>query len=166
METFKEGDKVIYGGHGMGKIDGIVEKDIQGHRLKFYEISFEGINSKIFIPINNVEKVGLRRPIDSSELDAVFSKLKNNDIEIDPSDWKNRYRENLEKLKSGNIFKIAEVIRDLTILNKKKTLSMREMELLEKAKKVFTDEISAVKNTTPDEVMRFLDSLFDKKSQQ
>lgn len=165
MENFKEGDMVIYGGHGMGKIDRIVEKNIQGHKLKFFEISFEGINSKIFIPVNNVEKVGLRKPIDFSELDALFSKFEEHDIKIDPSDWKNRYRENFDKLKSGNIFKIAEVIRDLTILNSKKTLSMREMELLDKAKKVFIDEVSEVKKTSPDEVGKFLDSLLDKENQ-
>ncbi len=159
MKRFSKGEKVIYGAHGVGVVNKVVEKEIQGQKLKFYEIFFEDSNSKIFIPVERIDRAGVRKLIEPEEIKEVFSKFQSPVEFMDISDWKSRYRENLEKVKSGNIFQIAEVIRDLSLLNRKKPLSMRERELLEKAKKIFVDEISEVKNTSPDEIRKKLDSL-------
>ena len=113
MQTFKVGDKAVYPGQGVGEVMGIEHKDIAGQRQSFYVLKIMENGMKILIPINKVGSVGLRSLIDEKAVVKVYTILKQKDISVDSATWNRRYREYMEKIKTGSVFEIAEVLRDL-----------------------------------------------------
>ena len=124
--SFKVGDKAVYPGQGVGEVMGIEHKEVAGQRQSFYVLRILENGMRIMIPINKVGSVGLREIISEDDVKQVYSILKEKDISVDSTTWNRRYREYMEKIKTGSVFEIAEVMRDLYVLKKTKTLSVKD----------------------------------------
>lgn len=158
---FKVGDLAVYPAHGVGVIESIESKQISGSEQKFYIMRILDNGMTIMIPIDNVESVGLREVIDEKEIPKVYEILMNRDVEIDTQTWNRRYREYSEKIKTGSLFEIAEVLRDLVLLKYDKTLSFGERKMLDMAKNLLVKEISIVKNVDEQLVADEIQRLFE-----
>jgi CarD family transcriptional regulator len=141
---FQVGDKIVYPMHGAGVIEAIEEKEIQGTKHQYFVIMMPCSNMKVMIPIDKVLKSGIRLVEDLSTLKKVL--LLFEDGEVDQTvTWKQRHLYNTEKLKTGEMKAGAEVIRDLFLINKNKTLNSSEKQLLDQAKKIFLSELGIIK---------------------
>ncbi len=159
---FKVGDLAVYPAHGVGVIERIETKEISGCSQDFYVIRILDSDMIVMIPTNNAKNVGLRDIIPESEVPKLYSilKKKNNNIKkLDKRTWNRRYREHMEKIKTGSIYDVAEVYRDLTILGKEKELSFGEKKLLSTAKSLLIKEISLAKNIDEEEVKKDLENI-------
>ena len=142
MVSFKVGDNAVYPGHGVGKILAIETKEILGNKQTFYSIQIVETGMKIMIPRDNVASVGLRPIISKQEASEVVAILKIKDVKIDNQTWNRRYREYMEKIKTGSVFEIAEVLRDLFLLKVDKELSFGERKMLDTARNLLLKELS------------------------
>ncbi len=159
---FKEGDLAVYPAHGVGVIERIERKEISGKYQDFYVMRILDKDMIIMIPTDNAKNVGLRDLIEESEIPKIYSilKKKNNNIKkMDKRTWNRRYREHMEKLKTGSVYDVAEVYRDLMSLSKEKELSFGEKKLLNTAKSLLVKEISLAKNVDEEEVKRDLERI-------
>jgi CarD family transcriptional regulator len=152
MQTFKVGDKAVYPGQGVGEVMGIEHKDIAGQRQSFYVLKIMENGMKILIPINKVGSVGLRSLIDEKAVNKVYTILKQKDISVDSATWNRRYREYMEKIKTGSVFEIAEVLRDLYLLRSDKDLSFGERKMLDNAKQLIVKELAVARKWTEEKV--------------
>jgi CarD family transcriptional regulator len=142
---FKEGDLAVYPAHGVGIIETIETKEISGCRQDFYTIRILDNNMKIMVPTRNVNNVGLREIIGQKEIPKLYSILKKRDMVIDNQTWNRRYREYMDKIKTGSVFEVAEVYRDLLMLKEEKDLSFGERKMLDTARSLLVKEISLAK---------------------
>jgi CarD family transcriptional regulator len=140
---FKVGQKVVYPNHGIGTIEQIEQKQIGAVALPFYTLRLAATNSLVLVPVSNASEVGLRRPITSGECDVLFKALAN-DFATPANDWKDRFKEFSEKMRTGNIFEAADVLKHLTYLSNLKPLSFREQRMLERARYLVISELAAV----------------------
>ena len=162
MQTsFKTGDKAVYPGQGVGEVMGIEHKDIAGQRQSFYVLKIMENGMKILIPINKVGSVGLRSLIDEKAVTKVYGILKQKDISVDSATWNRRYREYMEKIKTGSVFEIAEVLRDLYLLKFDKDLSFGERKMLDTARNLLIKELSLAKGVNEDDIETDLKSIFN-----
>jgi len=138
---FKVGDVVVYPAHGVAEIQSIEERDISGTKLSFMIMKVLDTMMTVMVPVNNVNNVGIRPLISKIEIEKVYGILKQKDVQIDNQTWNRRYREYMEKIKSGNSTEIAEVLRDLNILKKGKELSFGERKMYDTAKTLLVNEI-------------------------
>ncbi|MGB9814253.1 MAG: CarD family transcriptional regulator [Thermovenabulum sp.] len=157
---FNIGDKVVYPMHGAGIIEAIEEKEILGEKHKYYVMRIPLNNMKIMIPINNVKEIGIRQVAGDEEIEEVFKILKGAKSKM-PTNWNHRYRANLEKIKSGNIFQVAEVVRNLSIREREKGLSTGERRMLENAKQILISEIVLSKNIDAEDANRLIEQAFN-----
>lgn len=142
MSQFKAGDNVVYPGHGVGQIVAIETKEIMGCKQIFYSIEIKGSSSKkIMVPQKNAENNGLRPIISRDDADKVIEILQQKDIKIDKQTWNRQYREYMEKIKTGSVYEIAEVLRDLFLLNMDKDLAYGQKNLLGKARQLLLREL-------------------------
>ena len=118
--VFKLGDKAVYPAHGVGVIERIENKEISGTIFSFYVMRILDSDMTIMVPTGNVQNVGLRRLITGDKVDKVYKIFQKKDVVIDTSTWNRRYRDYMEKIKTGSVFEIAEVMRDLYVLKKTK----------------------------------------------
>src|SRR5471032_930934 len=160
MQTFKVGDKAVYPGQGVGEVMGIEHKDIAGQRQSFYVLKIMENGMKILIPINKVGSVGLRSLIDEKAVTKVYTILKQKDISVDSATWNRRYREYMEKIKTGSIFEIAEVLRNLFLLRHSKDLSFGERKMLDQAKHLLVKEISLAKKAKEEVIEQEIQTIF------
>lgn len=142
MAKFKVGDNAVYPGYGVGQITAIDIKEISGNRLTFYSIKILESGMKIMVPTDNAETVGLRPIISKTEADKVIDILKDRDVKVDNQTWNRRYREYMEKIKTGSVYEIAEVLRDLFVLKVDKELSFGERKMLDTARGLLLKELS------------------------
>src|SRR5207302_3278796 len=161
MQTFKVGDKAVYPGQGVGEVMGIEHKDIAGQRQSFYVLKIMENGMKILIPINKVGSVGLRSLIDEKAVNKVYGILKQKDISVDSATWNRRYREYMEKIKTGSVFEIAEVLRDLYLLKFDKDLSFGERKMLDTARNLLIKELSLAKGVNEDDIEGDLKTIFN-----
>lgn len=157
---FNIGDKVVYPMHGAGVIESIEEKEILGSRKKYYVMNMPVGDIKVMIPMDNVERIGLRDVIGKGALGEVFEILESVEESTNPN-WNRRYRANMDKIKSGNIFKVAEVVRSLLLRERKKGLSSGERKMLESAKQILMSELLMVKGIDRNEIADYLEKLFN-----
>lgn len=143
---FKVGDNAVYPGHGVGRITSIEIKEILGNKQTFYCLQIIDSGMKIMVPMDNVQSVGLRPIISRDEANKVIEILKETDVKIDNQTWNRRYREYMEKIKTGSVFEIAEVLRDLFILKVDKELSFGERKMLDTARTLLIKELALVNN--------------------
>lgn len=145
MSSFKVGDNAVYPGHGVGKIKAIESKEILGSNHTFYSIEILETGMKIMVPTNNAQSVGLRPIISDQEADKVLGILRETNVKIDNQTWNRRYREYMEKIKTGSVYEIAEVLRDLFLLKVDKELSFGERKMLDTARGLLLRELSLAK---------------------
>lgn len=139
---FDVGDMAVYPAHGVGKIEAIETREVGDLQQVFYVIRIMDTNMVIMIPTKSSDHVGLRAIIDSDEVDNVYSILQKKGEGIASKPWNQRYREYMEKIKTGSIYEIAEVLRDLYILKEDKTLSFGERKMMDTAQNLIIKEIS------------------------
>lgn len=152
MEAFKVGDNAVYPGHGVGKVVSIDTKEILGQKKTFYTIQILDSGMKIMVPLDNVKSVGLRPIISSTEAAEVLTILKMTEVKIDNQTWNRRYREYMEKIKTGSVFEIAAVLRDLFLLKVDKELSFGERKMLDTARGLLMKELTLA--TTQEELAK------------
>ncbi len=134
------GDKVVYPMHGAGIIEAIEEQEVLGERQHYYILKLSYGGMRVLIPLRNIEHVGLREVIGMPEVSRVFEVLKESP-EKSTCNWNQRFHANLTKIKSGNIYEVAEVVRNLMMQNKIKKLSAGERRLLETARQILVSEL-------------------------
>jgi len=141
---FRIGDKVVYPMHGAGVIEAIEEREVLGERQQYYIMRLPLGDLKVMIPINNVSNIGLRGVIGEAEVDKVIQILKENKGKMAAS-WNRRYRANLEKIKSGDVYEVAEVVRNLILREREKGLSTGERKMLDSARQILISELVLAK---------------------
>jgi len=157
---FNIGDKVVYPMHGAGIIEAIEEKEILGEKQKYYVMRIPIGNMKVMIPLKNIKDIGVRQVAGDDEIAEVLNILRGEKSKMS-ANWNRRYRANMEKIKSGNIFQLAEVVRNLTIRDKEKGLSTGERKMLENAKHILVSEIVLSKNITEEEALQLIENAFN-----
>ena len=140
--AFEIGDKVIYPNHGLGVIERIETKTIMGTTCGFYQLRMAG-ETTVFVPVDNVDGVGLRRAITDDEVERLFSLLGDGKIDSHQN-WKGRFKDNSDRMRTGSIYDVVEVLKSLTFLAKSKSLSFREKRMLDRAKFLVVSEITEV----------------------
>lgn len=150
------GNKVVYPMHGAGVIEEIEEKKILGETRKYYILKLPCGDMKVMIPIETSNNVGVREIISEEELKEVIATLKDDSSEM-PSNWNRRYRENMEKLKTGDAFEVAKVVRNLVRIDREKKLSTGEKKMLSNAKQILLSEIILVRNIEQNEANDIID---------
>jgi CarD family transcriptional regulator len=160
-QEFSPGDLAVYPAHGVGRIEAIESREIGGNRMDFYIMKILENGMVIMIPTKNVDSVGLRSVIHKNDVDKVYeimtSKRENT---IDNQTWNRRYREYMDKIKTGSLYDVAEVFRDLFILKLTKDLSFGERKLLDTAKGLLLKELCTAKDKDEKAIMAEIESLF------
>jgi len=156
---FKIGDKVVYPMHGAGVIEAIEEKEVLGDKRSYYIMKMPFGNMKVMIPIDNIDEIGLRQVVDPEDVNKVITILQDTDSSMS-ANWNRRYRANMEKIKSGNIYEVAEVVRNLTLRDKDKGLSTGERKMLENARQILISELVLAKEEKEDSIKNMLEELF------
>ncbi len=156
---YKIGDKAVYPGHGVGEIISIEIKKIEGQELSFYIMKIIDTDLKIMIPTNNPKSAGIRDLIEVEKIPEVYGILREQDIKIDNVAWNKRFKDYNEKLKSGSLFEIAEVLRDLFVLKKRKELSFGEKRMYEMAINLLSQEISIVKSIEKEDIIEEIEKI-------
>jgi len=153
---FDIGDKVVYPMHGAGTIVSIEEREILGNIHKYYIMKLPINQMKVMVPVKNAEEVGLRSISDEKTMDEVIKELSSiEEIEV-PKNWNRRYRFNLEKIKSGDLIQIAEVVKCLENLDQKKSLSTGERKILTEARQIIVSEMALVYNKGVEEITKII----------
>ena len=165
--TFQIGDKVIYPNHGLGVVQGIETKTILGTTCGFYHLRIVANETTVLVPVSNVDGVGLRRAISDEDVERLFGLLGDGKID-NHQNWKGRFKDNSDKMRSGSIYDVADVLKSLTFLAKSKSLSFREKRMLDRAKFLVVSEISEVSHEVTaaieEKVDRALDRCFTTKN--
>ena len=146
MELLKVGDKAVYPGHGVGQITSIEDKDIMGNKLTFYSMEIFESGTKIMIPKNRLKSIGIRPVASKKQAKEVINILsdKNNEEnqKFSGKNWQKRHQSYMDKIKTGSIYEIAKVIRDLNHIKEEKELSYGEKRMMDKAKNILYSELS------------------------
>ena len=131
---FDIGDMAVYPADGVGVIEAIENREVMGNKQHFYVMKILGNNAKIMIPKNGAESVGLREVITEEEIPRIYEILSERDVPVDKQTWNKRYKEYWEKIKTGSVYEIAKVLRDLFTLKLDKDLSFGERKMMDTAK--------------------------------
>ena len=158
---FQIGQLAVYPAHGVGLIESIQERVISGDVHKFYIMRLLDNDMIIMIPMSNAENVGLRDIIDSTSVPEVYEILSLRPSRINNQTWNRRYRDYMDKIKTGSPFRVAEVLRDLTLLKTEKDLSFGERKMLDTAKNLLVKELSLVNEKQEDEIEAQLQELLE-----
>jgi CarD family transcriptional regulator len=145
--TFKIGQKVVYPNHGVTVVEKIAPSQVDGSERTCYHLRLLSSNSKVMVPKDNLDLVGLRPLSEMRELRAAFSVLEDGNVDAH-KDWKGRYKQNVEKMKTGRITEVAEVLKNLRFVSQRKSLSFREKKMYERAKHFIVSEVAHVKGLT------------------
>lgn len=148
---FDIGDKVVYPNHGVGVIEDIKKRAIAGADQDFYHLRILANETVVMVPVGNSQQVGLRKIFGRPQVKKLFNHLRDSEFEIH-TNWKGRYKENAEKMRSGHLFEMADVLKNLMHLSQKKALSYREKRMYEKAKYLIISEIAMVQGRPEHEV--------------
>ena len=140
---FKIGDKVIYPNHGLGVVEKVEEKTILGTTCGFFHLRILSNETTVLVPVANVDNVGLRRAITDEEVERLFQLLGDGKID-NHQNWKGRFKDNSDRMRTGSIYDVVEVLKSLTFLARSKNLSFREKRMLDRAKFLVVSEISEV----------------------
>ncbi len=157
MDSLKIGDKVIYPAQGLGIIEDIQEESFDGQSLHTFYIRLQSSNTLVVIPSNSAAEIGLRRPISQKSVNEFFQFLKTCPVDMG-SDWKDRYKENIDLMKSGQLKDMGIVYKTLFLLSQTKPLSFREKKMLEKSRELIITELSVSSCTAPEKISSKLNS--------
>lgn len=165
--SFQIGDKVIYPNHGLGVVEKVEEKTILGTTTGFFHLRIIANETTVLVPVANVDNVGLRRAITDEEVDRLFTLLGDGKID-NHQNWKGRFKDNSDKMRTGSLYDVVDVLKSLTHLSKSKSLSFREKRMLDRARFLVVSEISEVTAepllTIEDKVTRALERCLTMKA--
>jgi len=147
MASFKIGDKVVYPNHGIGVIEQIQDREFFGQQECFYSLRILANDTMVMVPLANADGVGLRKIIKGVEVDRVMDILRNRGLE-QHRNWKGRFKENSNKMRTGSIFEVAEVYKNLAHLSRSKVLSYREKRMLDKARYLLVSEMAVASRSS------------------
>lgn len=155
---FQVGDKVVYPHHGAAIIKGLEEKEVYGQRKQYFVLRLSYGDLTLMVPADNTEEVGIRDVIARDELDKVFKVLRSKECRM-PTNWSRRFKTHVEKLRSGDIYQVAEVVRNLARREKEKGLSAGEKRMLSKARQILVSELTFAADVEEQEAERMLDQV-------
>ena len=159
-EEFKVGDKAVYPAQGVVEVIRIEEKDLGGARQRFYVLKILNTDHKIFVPVASASDRGLREVISEEEIREIFDILRERTIAFDNQTWNRRYRGFMDKIKTGSIYDVAEVLRDLYRLKTDKQLSFGERRMLDTARSLIVKEIAISRDQTEEQVKAEIEAIF------
>lgn len=159
---FNVGDKVVYPHHGAGVVEGVETKTIEGEKKKYFILSLCGGDLRITVPEESTGEVGLRSVIPRCDVKSVFEVLNQEQSQM-PTNWNHRYKKNRDKIRSGDVFQVAEVVRNLSIREREKGLSTGEKRMLNQARQILLSEIIYVLNIDSEKATRMLDEVFSQR---
>ncbi len=157
---FKVGQLAVYPAHGVGVIESVEEREIAGSPHRFYIMRILENEMIIMIPTANAETVGLRPVISPRKVSEVYAILKDRDVVIENQTWNRRYRDYMKKIKTGSVYEVAQVMRDLFLLKLDKDLSFGERKMLDTARNLLIKELSIARRTSEENIAREVESLF------
>ena len=149
---FQVGQLAVYPAHGVGVIESVQERAVSGNQEQFYIMRLLDSDMIIMIPIGNARNIGLRDIIDLQAVTEIYEILQHRPTRLNNQTWNRRYRDYMDKIKTGSPFRVAEVLRDLTLLKTEKDLSFGERKMLDTAKNLLVKELSLVNNTNEVEI--------------
>jgi CarD family transcriptional regulator len=158
--SFSVGDKAVYPAHGVAEVVGLETREIGGNKQTFYILKILETGMRVMIPTRNVAAVGLREVISDKDVKEVYNILKSKEIAVEGQTWNRRYREYMDKIKTGSVFEIAEVLRDLSLLKNSKDLSFGERKMLDTARQLLVKELAIAKGTKEAKIEQELDKIF------
>ena len=158
--SFSVGDKAVYPAHGVAEVVGLETREIGGNKTTFYILRILETGMKIMIPTRNVAAVGLREVISEDDVKEVYNILRSKEIAVEGQTWNRRYREYMDKIKTGSVFEIAEVLRDLSVLKVSKELSFGERKMLDTARQLLVTELAIAKGTKDAKIEQELEKIF------
>ena len=159
--TFSIGDKVVYPNHGVGIIEQISSRTIDNHVEKFYLLKIKASSLKVMVPFHNVETVGLRRVVRNGEVQKIIEFLSDGKCE-NAADWKDRFKDNSDKMRTGSLIDVAIVLKGLLLLGQTKSLSFREKKMLERTRYLLVSELAMSKNVEESVIEDLLDRALTK----
>ena len=154
---FNIGDKIVYPMHGAGEIVAIEEREILGDVHKYYIMRLPINDLKVMVPVKNAKEIGVRDISDADTMEKVLKALSSEEEFSMPKNWNRRYRYNLDKIKSGDLMEIADVVRSLESLDREKSLSTGERKILNEAKQIIVSEMVLVFEKNVEEVTKLID---------
>jgi CarD family transcriptional regulator len=157
---FEIGDKAVYPSQGVAEVVGIERKEVYGKIQRFYVLRGLETGLRILVPTDKADQVGLRKVAGDDEIEEVMAILRDKEVHIDRQTWNRRYRGFMEKIKSGSLFEVAEVFRDLYRLKGMKPLSFGERRMLDTARGLIVQELSVARDSDSSKVEQELDQLF------
>ncbi len=157
---FKLGDRVVYPMHGAGVIEAIEEKEVLGERQEYYILKLPLGEMRVMIPLANAESIGIRQVLSNDEMDHVLDVLKQEETAM-PNNWNQRYRANLEKIRTGDLKSVAEVVRHLVRRDQEKGLSTGERKMLDTARQILLSEVVLVKGLEEESAARLIEELLE-----
>ncbi len=160
---FRVGDVVVYPHHGAGVIEGISERDVEGEKKTYFVLRMCQGNLKVMVPAESSQEIGLRSVIGEEEVEKVFGILGDEQSPM-PSNWNHRYKKNRDKLRSGDIFQVAEVVRNLTLRDREKGLSSGEKRMLVQAREILASELAFAVRVEAEEALRMIEEAFSSSS--
>ena len=160
MKEFSVGSKVVYPQYGVAEVVGVEKKEIGGNLQIFYILKILKSGIRVMIPTAKLKAAGMRSIISSTEADLVFESLRKKEKIVEPSTWNRRHREYMEKIKTGSVFEIAKVLKNLYLLKSAKELSFGERKVLDTAKSLLIKEISISKGLSSEEIENRFRSIF------
>src|SRR3954468_19121952 len=152
---FHIGDRVVYPNHGVGVIEQVGSRTLGQQVEKYYLLNIKSSNLKVTVPFHSVGAVGLRRVVRNGEIQKILDYLSDENGDS-ASDWKDRFKENSERMRTGSLLEVAAVLKSLLVLNQSKPLSFREKKMLERARYLLVSEIAMAKNCEEDEIADML----------
>jgi CarD family transcriptional regulator len=161
---FKVGDKVVYPNHGVGVIEQVTQRTIGTIDSSFYRLRILSTDSTVMIPVGNTETVGLRPVLSKRQVTKVMKLLREGEVAT-YDDWKGRFQANSDKMRTGDILAVAEVLKSLTILNEVKPLSYRERKMLDRARFLLVSEVSEASGKQVDTVEEDIDKALNETVQ-
>lgn len=157
---FNVGEKAVYPAHGVADVVALENKDIAGSRIPFYHLTVVGTGLKIIVPVSKAEENGMRHVASYDEVEELYDLLRDHEVPNDRQTWNRRYRGFMEKIRTGSLFEVGEVYRDLSLLKAHKSLSHGEKQMLRTARELVVKELSVAREAPEADIERELDSIF------
>jgi CarD family transcriptional regulator len=164
--TFRVGDKVVYPHHGAAVIESVQERDMNGSKRKYWVLRLSYGDLTLMVPTDGAEEIGLRGVVPKNELEQVYKILQSKKQAPTPSNWSRRFKSHIEKLRSGDIYQVAEVVRNLSNRDQDKGLSAGEKRMLQRARQILISELTFAANLKPEKAESMLDDLLGVDSSQ
>ena len=156
---FRVGDKVVYPHHGAAVIEGMLDREVDGNNRTYWVLRLSYGDLTLMVPTDGADEVGLREVVSKQELDQVYKVLQSKKQAPAPSNWSRRFKGHVEKLRSGDIYQVAEVVRNLSNRDKDKGLSAGEKRMLTKARQILVSELTFAANVKEEKAEAMLDDL-------